>query len=200
MADKIIPMHAAKDAYHLEPRTGDMTDMVDRIIDSYLTTTIPKTGLINLKTDYASLDQIQKWALALMNSRAPDFIIGDDYLRRWWVMPRNAFANVYLHEFRRSDDDRAQHDHPWTNSSYLLSGRYIEHTPEGSFLRVAGDFVQRPADALHRIELIDGHPAVSLFTTGPKVREWGFACPQGWRHWSEFCADGDSTQVGKGCT
>ena len=46
-------------------------------------------------------------------TRAPDFVIGADYLRRWWVIPRNDSQNVYLHDIRKSDDDRALHDHPW---------------------------------------------------------------------------------------
>ena len=64
-------------------------------------------------------------------SRAPDVLIGkpgDTYMRRWWVIPRNRFFNVYLHLFLRSDDDRALHDHPWVNLSFLLHGDYTEHT------------------------------------------------------------------------
>ena len=147
---------------------------------------------------YASLDRMEEWARGIM-LRAPDFVIGDDYLRRWWIMPRNAFANVYLHEIRKSDDDRALHDHPWPNSSYLLYGRYIEHTPEGRVLRQAGDFVERPANALHRLELLHGETAISLFCTGPKVREWGFQCPKGWVQWQDFTSPTDSSKTGKGC-
>src|ERR1700761_448041 len=68
---------------------------------------------------------------ALANSRRADVLIGkpgDTYMRRWWVIPRNRFFNIYLHNFLRSDDDRALHDHPWVNMSILLWGRYIEHT------------------------------------------------------------------------
>ena len=148
--------------------------------------------------DYATLEQMQVWARGIMR-RQPDVVIGGTYLRRWFVAPRNAFANAYLHEFRRSDDDRALHDHPWANASYLISGRYIEHTSDGQFLRNAGDFVARPAEALHRIELIGGAPVISLFTTGPKVREWGFACPNGWVHWREFCDPTDTSAIGAGC-
>lgn len=153
---------------------------------------------LELGMNYATSDEMLNWVKSVMQ-REPDFIIGENYLRRWWVMPRNAFTNVYLHEFRRSDDDRAMHDHPWANTSLILSGSYIEHTPDGSFLRNPGDFVSRPAEALHRVELINKQPVISLFTTGPKVREWGFACPQGWRHWQDFCAVNDSSQVGRGC-
>lgn len=147
----------------------------------------------------AKLPEMQAWARGIIASRPPDFTIGADYLRRWWVVPRNDFANVYLHEFRRSDDDRALHDHPWASTSVILSGRYLEHTPEGSFLRAAGDVVSRPAEALHRIEIFEGEAPVSLFFTGPAVREWGFACGHGWVHWRDFVDARNSGNVGRGC-
>lgn len=146
----------------------------------------------------ANLGEMQDWAHGVM-LRKPDFVIGDDYLRRWWVIPRNAFANVYLHEVNKSDDDRAMHDHPWANSSYILFGGYIEHTPEGSFIRREGDFVERPAHALHRLEINPGESCISLFCTGPKVREWGFQCLKGWVHWRDFTSPTDSSKTGKGC-
>lgn len=139
------------------------------------------------------------WATALMISRAPDFVIGDDYLRRWYIIPRNPYSNVYLHEFRHSDDDRALHDHPWSSTSIVISGSYVEITPEGSFTRKTGDVITRPATAAHRIVIPDGEQVVTLFTTGPWEREWGFHCPQGWRHWKDFTALNDSGQVGRGC-
>lgn len=148
---------------------------------------------------YADIAAMQAWADGLMGSRPADFVIGDDYLLRWWVVPRNEWQNVYLHDFGRSDDDRALHDHPWPNRSLVIRGRYIEHTPEGSFLREAGAVVDRPAEALHRIELFPGERALSLFMTGPKVREWGFQCPKGWVHWRDFTAGDNGQQVGRGC-
>lgn len=151
----------------------------------------------------AELAQMEVWARGIMASRGPDFTVGDDYLRRWWVIPRNEYANVYLHEFRVSDEDRALHDHPWPSTSFLISGAYLEHTPDGTFHRKAGDVVSRAADALHRIELFDGPdgpiPTISLFITGPKCREWGFACGQGWVHWRDFTAADDPGAVGRGC-
>lgn len=146
----------------------------------------------------ADLAEMQAWAEGIM-ARAPDFVIGNDYLRRWWVIPRNPFSNVYLHDIRKSDDDRAFHDHPWPNTSFLIFGSYIEHTPSGRYARLAGDVVHRPAHALHRLEVIPGQRAISLFSTGPKQREWGFACNHGWVHWKDFTAEGDSSQVGRGC-
>jgi hypothetical protein len=68
--------------------------------------------------------------IARVTRRAPDFLIGgadDPYIRRWWVIPRNRWFNVYLHQFLRSDDDRALHDHPWANCSILLRGATRAH-------------------------------------------------------------------------
>lgn len=147
----------------------------------------------------ADLSAMQRWAEGIMASRPADFVIGNDYMHRWWVLPRNDYCNVYLHDILHSDDDRALHDHPWPNTSVLLDGGYIEHTPEGSFTRRAGDVVTRSADTLHRLELIPGERAISLFMTGPKVREWGFACEQGWVHWRDFTNPESVGLVGRGC-
>jgi hypothetical protein len=153
--------------------------------------------------DYATAEDLKAWASDVMTSRSPDFLIGDDpekpYMRRWWIVPRTPMCNVYLHEILRSDDDRALHDHPWSNTSMIISGRYIEHTPEGSFLREEGWCGSRSADTLHRLEVFPGEKAVTLFFTGPKEREWGFACPKGWVHWRDFTAGENGEMVGRGC-
>lgn len=142
---------------------------------------------------------MRAWANDLMLDRSPDFVIGDNYLRRWWVIPRNEMANVYLHEILHSDDDRALHDHPWNNTSVMLIGSYVEHTPDGSFLREPGSIVHRQATDAHRLEIEKGGRAVSLFITGPRLREWGFHCPNGWRLWRDFVDSRDTGQVGRGC-
>lgn len=140
--------------------------------------------------------------------RSPDVIIGgaeNPYLYRWHVIPRNKFFNIYLHHFMRSDDDRALHDHPWVNMSILLKGNYTEVTPNGYHYRTAGHIYARLPSALHRV-LLDTAPwgersCWTLFITGPRVREWGFACPKGWVHWKKFTGEDDSGSsiVGKGC-
>lgn len=136
--------------------------------------------------------------------RGADFVIGVErtYLRRWWIIPRNRFANAYLHEICADDDDRALHDHPWVNCSILLSGRYVEHTIEAGGVekrveRRAGDIVFRGPRAAHRLELVDG-TCWTLFLTGPRLREWGFHCPKGWVPWQQFTT-ADGRGVGRGC-
>ena len=147
-------------------------------------------------------------ARLLPPSRAPDQVIGGEenpYLSRWYLLPKNYYFNIMVHEYHRSDDDRANHDHPWWNLSFVLRGGFMEwsgpYDEGGVFLRVQGDVVRRRPEAAHRIELFDKRPVapVTLFLTGPKVREWGFWCPKGWRHNAEFHADGDPTRIGKGC-
>lgn len=150
---------------------------------------------------YATPDDMRAWAFGQMQ-REPDFVIGEPerpYLRRWCLIPRNESCNVYLHEILRSDDDRALHDHPWPNTSMLLAGRYVEVTPQGEFMREAGWVGSRDADALHRLVILPGERAVSLFFTGPKVREWGFACPKGWVHWRDFTGGANGELIGRGC-
>ena len=149
--------------------------------------------------EYADITAMAEWARDVMSSRSPDFVIGDDYLRRWWIVPRNELANVYLHEILHSDDDRALHDHPWANTSLLIDGSYIEHTPADSFVRDPGALVTRAATDAHRLEIPSGGRAVSLFITGPVIREWGFHCPQGWRPWREFVDARDKGKIGRGC-
>lgn len=147
------------------------------------------------------LDQrkLLPWARDLMASRPPDFVIGDNYLLRWWVIPRNAACNVYLHEILHSDDDRALHDHPWPNTSVVLEGSYEEHTPDGVFLREVGDIITRLATARHRLVIPDGGRALTLFFTGPVERVWGFHCPKGFVPWYDFVDDRDSGKTGRGC-
>lgn len=69
------------------------------------------------------------WAERRMK-RTPSKVIGTHYLKRWHIIPRNPLANVYLHEFTGSDDDRALHDHPWVSCSIILHGWYLEHVPQ----------------------------------------------------------------------
>lgn len=139
--------------------------------------------------------------------RKPDFVIGDPaapYMLRWWLIPRNPVFNIYLHRMLRSDDDRALHDHPWVSLSLCLMGRLIEHDLKGQRLIEAGQWRWRGAGYAHRLEIIDlpvdaEGGAWTLFVTGPRIREWGFLCPKGWRHWREFCAPSAKGQVGRGC-
>lgn len=144
---------------------------------------------------YATINDMQRWAQETMR-REPDFVIGGDYMRRWYIIPRNEMMNLYLHETLRSDDD-VMHDHPWDNTSLVIAGGYLEHTPDGTYSRSPGAIVSRKATDAHRLELMHGR-SISLFLTGPKVRDWGFHCPKGWVPWQTFTGGYHSGRSDKG--
>lgn len=65
--------------------------------------------------------------------------------------------------------------------------------------------VFRRPEHRHRVELqrdaVAGHPVPcwTLMLVGPRVREWGFWCPQGFVHWKLFTRPGKPGEVGRGC-
>jgi hypothetical protein len=120
------------------------------------------------------------------------------YMRRWYVL--TPWFSIRLHHILRSDEARALHDHPWSFTSFLLTGGYTEVTAPAVLLDGDGlkfdpangpftetyyprwSIVHRPAGAAHR--LILDRPLWTLCITGPNVRKWGFHLPgRGWVHW-----------------
>lgn len=154
----------------------------------------------------------------LAQSREPDFqvIQGPErkiYLRRWWLVPRNAECNVYLHNMLADDADDV-HDHMYESWSLILTDgleeRWIERPeglhdpkfahlggfPAGSYkhrtLR-AGDVVYRTERMAH--QLLVRAPAWTLFATGPRVKSWGHWCPRtGWMDWKTYHPDQAKTR------
>ena len=104
------------------------------------------------------------------------------YMRRWmfwcpWFGGRS-------HHILRSDADPHLHDHPWSFVSWLLSGPYVEETPEGTAYHKQWSLVHKRAADLHRIILYK--PVWTLVFTGPKVRHWGYQTEAGWVPWREY--------------
>ncbi len=68
--------------------------------------------------------------------------------------------------------------------------------------------VRRP-ETLHRVELVASWatetfyretPIWTLFITGPRLREWGFDCPHGWRSSEDYLTvTPGGNKIGKGC-
>ena len=106
------------------------------------------------------------------------------YLRRWHLIPKNRWFNIYLHHFLNSDVDVALHDHPWWSLGIILKGKYKEITPNGeAILKPFQPKLRSPA-YYHRVELIDG-PVWTIFITGPKLKSWGFLCQKGHVPWRQ---------------
>lgn len=162
-----------------------------------------------------------KKLITRMQRRAPDFIIGghdNPYLLRWFLFGSEphrddpsrlqsktvAGARAYLHCFKRSDDDRALHDHPSASISIALRGTAVEHTIAAGGVHhrhtiTAGQVRCRSAHFAHRIEIEPGTEFWTLFIFFRDIREWGFHCPNGWVHWKKFTASDDPGAIGRGC-
>ena len=55
--------------------------------------------------------------------------------------------NAYLHKILLSDEP-ILHDHPWDWGTFIISGGYYEHTPEGTFWRRPGSWRTKKATDL----------------------------------------------------
>lgn len=157
----------------------------------------------------------KKWVLNLW-PRRPDMNIGGEvrpYIRRWYLLSTPWFR-IYLHNMLRNDDDRALHDHPWANASFILKGGFREvmpkwdahdldfvaHIPVISADRLPGSLTFRKATDAHRLELLPGvSSSWSLFFTGRYQRKWGFHCPKGWIPYERFVKQNAPGEIGAGC-
>jgi len=145
-------------------------------------------------------NRIIAWALA----RKPNLNVGgeaDPYMRRWYVIPRNPVLNIYIHQFMRDDEDRAKHDHPWISLSWLMRGRLVEICGDGAAALWPGAIRLRGPWFAHRLIVPTDYrrDTWTLFITGPRLRHWGFHCPNGWVHWRDFTAGEHGEVVGRGC-
>lgn len=145
----------------------------------------------------------------------PDLVLAPDgtpYLYRWYLVGGNTTegakievspAYVMFHIQVQSDPERPLHDHPWDNQSVIISGSYEEviqsQPPYGvveRVLRKKGDVITRAASEAHRLILPEGVPyAMTIFTAGPKVRDWGFWYGDEWHHNKQHVAFRDGVSV-----
>ena len=119
-------------------------------------------------------------------------------LERYYVFLKDRLHfpfNIFVHKFCKSDPDDV-HDHPWPYATLILKGGYYEWVPEfdtaGQMFsetrhwRGPGHFRICSANSYHRIELVPGITAWSLFMPGPQKREWGFLVKNKWIHNDEY--------------
>lgn len=136
---------------------------------------------------HAARGRLRTHAESVM-ARPPDEIIGDAYLRRWHVAKGRAWS-YYVHLYVGDDPAPWLHDHPWPSLSLCLQGSLHEHGLDrrGRACRAAitpGILAWRPARFAHRLDLTASR-ALTLFVAGPRIREWGWRLPEGWRPWHE---------------
>lgn len=144
----------------------------------------------------------------------PDLIIspdGEPYLYRWYLK-RQPEASIYFHIQTRSDPERPLHDHPWDNTTVMLAGEYVElYEPCPELVAPefydrwapikrpvkTGRVIFRPAKLAHRLLLPLSVPyAMTLFMTGPKIREWGFWYKDGFHPHEQHEHTADGVSIG----
>jgi hypothetical protein len=143
--------------------------------------------------------------------------LDDPTYYRYFVIPRNEDFNVYLHQFRHSDDE-TPHDHRSDNISIpLVNGyfeeRFVRMPVEGEPLpakvrhyQPEGSSLFRRAEKPHRVVLVQkGGKDIecwSLFIKFPHRRDWGFWCERDlaafWRQHEEFVRAIDPLRIGYG--
>lgn len=133
------------------------------------------------------------------------------YLTRYTLLDTTSLQ-ICLHVFHRSDAAEL-HDHPWPFASLILWRGYIEEVAQKYYVnrdrtsdgflagwvswsrlnglvsrkrKWPGMVIFRKAQHAHRVELIDGKPAVTLVFMGRKIRDWGFFTSRGWESFKSY--------------
>ena len=122
----------------------------------------------------------------------------EPYLVRYYLLLRERRwfpFNIFIHKFLKSDPSEL-HDHPWPFISVILKGGYFEWTyeydDEGNELPpkrewiTAGRIRFARANKFHRIELMEGVDAWTLFIPGPQIKPWGFKVKGKWIENSKY--------------
>lgn len=118
-----------------------------------------------------------------------------------YIIFRVPAIGFYLHNMKRSDYDRALHDHPWAFVSVVLKGGYREcHdqtlTGEQDWLyHVPRSVLVRPAQWRHRFVLNRNEENTAfieswtLVIVGRRTKRWGFFTSGGWCWWRKYNSD-----------
>lgn len=93
------------------------------------------------------------------------------YLIRWRF--ESPWFSVRLHHWLAPDDDRAKHDHPWSFTTFVLKGGYVDSSSDGQHHLRAPAICHRAATHRHTV-FPDPGGCWTVIVTGPKVRKWGF--------------------------
>jgi hypothetical protein len=132
---------------------------------------------------------------------------GQPYLERYYLRhgdPNGRFPwqrwSLFLHHFVGSDPDEEHHNHPtdWAHS-VVLAGSFYESRctrtvaypsalagqemtwvkNHGMAARRAGQVYGIDGQVFHRIIVLPGQDAWTLFLRGPRVKSWGFLLENG---------------------
>ncbi len=144
------------------------------------------------------LSKLVYWVLTtFFTKRLPHEIIridGAPYLTRFYLSGKanqrvvGEKPQFFLHHFHKSDQGRELHNHPYTGTSLILAGGYIEErmselatiggkafTEVSATTYLPGDINTLGLADYHRTDLLNKELGCwTLFVTGPRLKEWGF--------------------------
>jgi hypothetical protein len=92
-------------------------------------------------------------ATAKMPMKAID--VNGPYLQRYFWKENEDGSQMWLHRFLRDDTERHLHSHPGTALSTILTGSYVEETPDCLNTYWVGEFNVLSRDKWHRIISIE---------------------------------------------
>lgn len=137
----------------------------------------PLSSLFSLAT--LSQQTIQAFADAAL---PPPRVIPNEhgpYLSRYTLAGSPGEGHLFLHHFHADDASDELHSHPWSGTSLILAGSYMEERMVNGAIRERvlnpGDINVLAPDTFHRVELLDQeHGVWTLFSAGVRVQEWSF--------------------------
>jgi hypothetical protein len=115
------------------------------------------------------------------------------HFRRWRFLEL-PFLRVYLHNILRADEDKHQHDHPWSFCSFILKGGYKQDVTKwwtGPYETIsdecrAGSFRKYCSRDTHKLTELFGSTWSIVVAWGFK-REWGYqTIERGWLKANEY--------------
>lgn len=108
-------------------------------------------------------------------------------LTRYYILDTK-WLGIYVHRFHQSDEDRANHDHPWDFVTFLFHRGYWESVGKSAtampVYRPRWSVLYRKAEFTHRV--ITFEPVWTLVVRFRERRAWGF-WPEGkWMRFTEY--------------
>lgn len=97
--------------------------------------------------------------------------LGKGYLKRWVI--NFGLFSIRLHHWRRNDDSRHFHNHPWWYLTFVLAGGYWDVSPIKCIRMSKFSLKWFPRDHWHYIK-VDSGGCWTIMITGKRTRTLQF--------------------------
>lgn len=107
---------------------------------------------------------------------------GLPYLERYHVKTDPDGTQHWMHRFLRNDSERHLHSHPWTATSRILCGYYVEELPNDVRVAMWPDSINEIApEKLHRIVEVEPNTWSYMIVKPERLLTWAFISDSGAR-------------------